>query len=321
MASADEDCGKKPDLWLPPHGTTGLANGGVSVQETSGDVCQGGQVTITVTVDNLSCGDADPFEVTVTWDTIHVIGTQTVNGLPGCEYTTLTFVWDTTGVPTGEHEIGACADTGGVIEELNEGNNCLTIDSDLLIRPNAPLIEADKTSSGTTYEPGTVVTYTVTLWNDGCDDQDDNAGHEFVDALPAGLDPTGDVSASSGTIAVIGDQIVWDGVIPAGGYVTLVYKVTITGEPGTDICNQGTVNWDSTNDGTNDATEPTNDPGTPIDDDPTCLTVSVGPVAPPLSGTIDAPTLSEWGMIALSCLLAGAFWWSVRRQRRLAVRS
>ena len=111
VASAADPCTKLPDLWLPADGTVGLADGGISVQTTTGDVCQGDDVIITVTIDNLSCGDAGPFDVTVYYDdTGHVIGTQHLAGLPGCEFTTLTFVWDTTTAPTGDHEILACVD-------------------------------------------------------------------------------------------------------------------------------------------------------------------------------------------------------------------
>jgi uncharacterized repeat protein (TIGR01451 family) len=316
--TASDPCTKGPDLWLPPDGTIGLANGGVSVQKTSGDVCQGEQVIITVTVDNLSCGDAGPFDVTVYYDdTAHVVGTQRVDGLPGCEYTTLTFIWDTSGVPPGYHEILACADTGHTVVELNESNNCLTIDAELLVSPNAPLIEATKIIDRDTYEPGAIVRYEVTIWNIGCADQEDNPGHEFTDTLPTGVTPTGYVTASRGTIAVSGSEIVWDGDLPAGGSVTLVFKGRIDGAVAdlAELCNQGFVFWDSDGDGTNDRSEPTDDPGTPADDDSTCFTVEIGGTAPPLSGTIDAPTLSEWGMIALSCLFAVAFTWRILRRR------
>jgi len=316
-AMADDPCMKLPDLWMPADGTQGLANGGISVQQTSGDVCQGDTVTITVTVDNLSCGDAGPFYVTVYYDgTSHVIGSKRVEGLPGCEYTTLTFVWDTDGVPTGEHEILACADTGGAVTELNESNNCITIDEDLLVRPNAPLIEAEKTIDGEWYEPGSTVTFEVTIWNYGCDDQGDNSGHEFLDTLPDGLNATGYATATGGTITVDGDQVFWDGSIPAGGSVTLVFKARInsTAEDGSEICNQGIIYWDSDGDGTNDASEPTDNPGTGAEDDPTCLTVDIGGEAPPLSGTIDAPTLSEWGAILLVILFVGAFLFMIRRK-------
>jgi len=316
-AFAEEDCGKLPDLWLPPHGTVGLADGGVSVQETTGDVCQGGEITITVTVDNLSCGDAGPFEVRVSYDgTTNVIGTQTVTGLPGCEFTVLTFVWDTTDAPVGEHEVIVCVDTTGAVTELVESNNCATVDASVNIWPNAPYVDATKERMSQVTEPGATIVYEVILYNDGCADQEDNPGHEFTDELPAGLSPDGTGTATSGTIDVENGAIVWDGAIPAGGQVTLTYKVKIdpTVEEGTEICNQGVVHWDSDGDGSNDTDEPTDDPTTPEVNDPTCLTVVFEGDVPPLSGTIDAPTLSEWGMLLLCLLFAGSFWRMVRRR-------
>jgi uncharacterized repeat protein (TIGR01451 family) len=323
-AWGDEECTKRPDLWLPPDGTPGLADGGISVQETSGDVCEGGTVTVTVTIDNLSCGDAGPFDVTLYYDDpSHVIGTQPVDGLLGCEYIVLTFEWDTDGAPTGSHEILACADTGGTVIELNEGNNCLTVDTDLLVSPNAPWIEADKLLedlNGYTIEPGETVRYEIVIRNDGCADQEDNPGHEFVDALPEGITPLGSVTATRGTADVVGGEIVWDGSIPAGGSVTIVYeaKIDATVEIGTQLCNQGTVFWDSDGDGENDAAEPTDNPGTPIDDDPTCTTIEHGGGAAPLTGTIDAPTLSQWGAIAAFALFGVSFGFVLRRRRRAA---
>ena len=326
LASAEDPCTKRPDLWLPPDGTPGLANGGVSVQETSGDVCEGGTVTITVTIDNLSCGDAGAFDVTVYYDNAaHIIGTQRVESLPGCEYTTLVFTWDTDGVPSGEHEIIACADTGGEVIELNESNNCLTIDEDLNVRPNAPFIEATKSfhdPNGGTPAPGERIEFEVVLCNVGCDDQADNPGHEFTDILPDGLTALNFVSATRGTIALEGNGYVWDGDIPAGACVTLTFKADIDGdvEDLTDLCNQGTVHWDSDGDGSNDAVEPTDDPETAGDDDPTCFTVEISGGALPLSGTIDAPTLSEWGMIAAVALFVISFWVRTRRRRSAAAR-
>jgi len=325
VVGAEEDCLKSPDLWLPPDGTVGLADGGISVQTTTGDVCQGDIVTITVTIDNLSCGVAAPFDVTVYYDTLNIIDTQHVaDGLLDCEYTVLTFVWDTDSVPTGEHDISACADTGGDVDELNEGNNCLTIETDLLIRPNTPYIEAEKLAvdtDGGTVQPGDTIRYEVTIWNYGCADLEDNPGHEFTDTLPAGIDPTGDVTETSGTAALDGDTIVWDGSIPTGGSVTIKYKVDVDWEleDGTQICNQGTVHWDSNGDGTNDAETLTDDPVTGEENDPTCITIddSIG-MPLPLSGTIDAPTLSEWGMIVASCLFALSFAWHWFRRRAAA---
>ncbi|MBE0636173.1 IPTL-CTERM sorting domain-containing protein [Candidatus Bipolaricaulota bacterium] len=320
--AAEEDCTKLPDLWLPADGLAGLSDGGVSIQTTTGDVCQGDTVTITVTVDNLSCGDAGEFDVRVYYDdTSHIIGTQTVAGLPGCEYTVLTFTWDTDHVPSGEHDILVCVDTGHDVSELNENNNCLTIETDLLVRPNTPYVEVEKLAvdtDGGTVQAGDTIRYEVTIWNYGCDDLEDNPGHEFTDPLPAGMDATGQVTETSGVAALDGDTIVWDGSIPSGGYVVIKYTVDLSLDLEIDdqICNQGTVHWDSDGNGTNDATTRTDDPTTDTEGDSTCLTIDV-PVGPlPLSGTIDAPTLSEWGMILASCLFALAFAWHVIRQRR-----
>jgi uncharacterized repeat protein (TIGR01451 family) len=323
---ADDPCTKRPDLWLPPDGTPGLANGGISVQETTGDVCQGGEVTITVTIDNLSCGDAVPFDVTVTYDgTTKLIGTQRVEGgLPGCEYTVLTFVWDTTGVTPGEYDIVACADTGHEVEELNETNNCLTMETDLWIRPNEPLIEVEKTAvdtDGGAVYPGDTIRYEAVLRNEGCADLEDGPEHEFTDVLPAGVTPTPHITATSGTAAFEGDEVVWDGSVPAGGAVTIKYRVTVDAEVevGTDICNQGFAHWDGDGDGSYEGHEPSDDPDTPAEDDPTCFTVEEEPDRPaPMSGTIDAPTLSEWGMIALAALFAIAFVWRLIRRRAVA---
>ena len=322
---ADEPCGKLPDLWLPPNGTAGLADGGISVQTTTGDVCQGGIVTITVTIDNLSCGDAGPFDVTVYYDdTSHIIGTQHVDELPNCEYVVLTFLWDTTHAPTGEHDLLVCADTGYTVIELNEGNNCLVIEAGLMVYPNAPYIEAEKQAidvNGRKVQPGDEILYEITIWNYGCADLEDNPGHEYVDVLPGGTAVTGHVTATSGTAKVEGDSIVWDGGIPAGGFVTITYRLILDMdlEADTQICNQGIVHWDSNGDGINNAQTRTDDPTTPEDDDSTCFTVDE-PARPPLprSGTIDAPTLSEWGMILSVCLFILAYVWHVCRRRNAA---
>ena len=324
VGAADEDCTKLPDLWLPADGLAGLADGGVSIQTTTGDVCQGDTVTITVTIDNLSCGDAGEFDVRVYYDdTSHIIGTQTVAGLAGCEYTVLTFTWDTDHVPTGEHDVLVCVDTGHDVTELNENNNCLTIDTDLLIRPNAPYVEAEKTAvdtNGGLVRPSDTIRYEVTIWNYGCADLEDNPGHEYTDALPAGIVATGQITATSGTADLEGDTVVWDGSIPAGDSVTITYRVDIDAdlETGTQICNQGVVHWDSDGNGSNDSESRTDDPSTDPEGDPTCVTLEepIGP--PPLSGTIDAPTLSQWGMILSCCLFILAFLWHGLRRRRVS---
>ena len=286
----DPPCYKNPDLWFPPPGTL-LADGHIAVQiatapGSSGEdliVCQGETITITVTVDNLSCGDAGPFDVSLYYDQFdeaHLIGTERLDaGLEACEYVVLEFTWNTIDVPPGVHSIIAWADVNQEVDELNEENNQYTLPVTVTVRPLAPWIEAEKTytdENGGSPAPGDTITYEITITNDGCADQGDNAGHEFIDLIPDFMTYVpGSVASSTGTAGFEGNQVVWDGEIPIGGSVMITFQVVIAeNTPNqTTICNQGVVHWDSTGDGTNDAQEPTDDPSTPQDDDPTCLIV------------------------------------------------
>lgn len=318
VAVAD-DCGKSAELWFPANGTS--LDNGVSVQEVTSTVCQGGTILITVTVDNMSCGPTtdsagNPAEFDLTiyydqYDSGHLVDTLHITGLDGCEHITHQFAWNTTGIQPGTHAILLWADPHNAVVELNETNNKYTMPTEVVIYPYAPVIDATKTYSdvnGGDVKPDDTIDYTVVITNVGCADQTDNQGHEFSDSLPAGLYATGASSASSGTAMVDGDNVYWDGAIPSGGSVTITFvaKVSSDAEDGQEICNQGHVYWDSDADGTNDADEPTDDPSTAIDDDPTCFTITISD-EPALVGTIDAPTLSQWAQITLSILLVLSF--------------
>ena len=318
VAVAD-DCGKNAELWFPANGTP--LDNGVSVQEVTSPVCQGGTILITVTVDNMSCGPTTDsagnpaeFDLMVYYDQYnsgHLIDTLHVTGLDGCEHITHQFAWNTAGIDPGTHTILLWVDPHNTVQELDETNNKYTMPTQVIIHPYAPVIDATKSYSdvnGGDVKPDDTIDYTVVITNDGCADQTDNPGHEFSDALPAGLYATGAASASSGKATVEGDDIYWDGAIPSGGSVTITFvaKVDSDVEDGQEICNQGIVHWDSDADGVNDADEPTDDPSTPVNNDPTCFTVKVSD-EPALVGTIDAPTLSQWAQISMSILLTFAF--------------
>jgi uncharacterized repeat protein (TIGR01451 family) len=314
LVAIAEDCGKDPDLWFPLPGTS--LDGGLSVQEASPSiVCQGGTIYITVTVDNLTCGDAAPFDVSLYYnqiDTAHLIGTQRVEeGLEACEHIVLEFTWETEDVTPGDHTIIVIADPDEEVTEMNEGNNEYTLPIEVTIKPYTPVIDASKTYSDLNegnIEPDDTISYTVVITNEGCADQLNNDGHEFSDSLPEWLYATGQVDESSGKAVVEQDSIYWDGVIPAGGSVTITFvaKVISEIEDGQVVCNQGYVHWDTDNDEQNDSDEPTDDPSTAIDDDPTCFTIVISD-EPAMVGTIDAPTLSQWAQITMSVLLALAF--------------
>lgn len=74
-------------------------------------------------------------------------------------------------------------------------------------------------------------------------------------------------------------MIIWNGIIPAHGSVKISFCVAIdlNVSSNTTISNQGYVYYDSNGDGTNDASEPTDDPETPLPNDPTNIIVDYIP--------------------------------------------
>jgi len=113
------------------------------------------------------------------------------------------------------------------------------------------------------------IQYTIKINNLGSLGQGNNTGHEFEDFIPdntAYVD--GSAYATSGTIDydAIEHKITWNGSILSLSNVTLTFNVTVNSslESGTIISNQGIAYWDSNGNGTNDATEYTDD--TSIDD-------------------------------------------------------
>jgi uncharacterized repeat protein (TIGR01451 family) len=143
---------------------------------------------------------------------------------------------------------------------------------------SAQLVGATKSVSGT-LAPGSTVTYTIIGFNALGTTQGDNAGDEFVDVLPVQLQLVS-ASATSGTaVANIGtNTVTWNGSVPPAGSVTVTITATIVGAAGSTVTNQGTVNYDLTNDGVNDSQSLTDDPSTVAPFDPTSFVV-VTPLA------------------------------------------
>ena len=123
--------------------------------------------------------------------------------------------------------------------------------------------------NGDLLECGDTIRYTTTISNIGDADQENNPGNEFEDDIPNySTYVPGSAIASSGTIEYLEEEnkIIWNGGISAESSVALQFHVTVNNSlsDGTIISNQGTVFWDSNENGTNDATELTDDPA--IDD-------------------------------------------------------
>jgi len=151
---------------------------------------------------------------------------------------------------------------------------------------------------GGTFTSGGTVTYTVVLNNAGPGAQPDNAGAEFTDVLPAGVTLVSAAASSGTAVATAGtNTVTWNGSIPAAGSVTLTITANVNPEAkGTVVSNQGTVSYDSSGNGTNDATNLTDDPGVGGAADPTSFAVAAAPSA--------VPTLSEWALMALAVFMA-----------------
>ena len=134
-----------------------------------------------------------------------------------------------------------------------------------------------------------ILNYRVTISNTGKADQDNNLGHEFIDNIPDNTTyVSNSATSTSGSINYDSnnDRIIWNGEIPGESSVILEFQVQINDglANGTIISNQGTVNWDSNEDGSNDAIELTDNAyiddgidqdgdGETDDDDPTDVTI------------------------------------------------
>ncbi len=167
----------------------------------------------------------------------------------------------------------------------------------------AVAVTATKTVTGT-FQVGGTVTYTVTLTNNGTANQADNAGNEFTDTLPAGLTLVS-ATATSGTAATAANTVTWNGSLaPLGGSVTITITATVNaGAQGTTISNQGTISYDADNNGTNEATQPTDDPGAGGTADPT--TFVVGSAAVSATKTVSG-TFTAGGTVTYTVVLSNS---------------
>jgi len=117
--------------------------------------------------------------------------------------------------------------------------------------------------NGDDLECGDRIKYEIRISNTGSSDQNNNPGNEFEDNIPENTTYAGSATANFGTISYNAgeNKIVWNGAIPATSTCVLTFDVTVNSslENGALVSNQGTVYWDSNEDGTNDKTELTDD--------------------------------------------------------------
>ena len=182
---------------------------------------------------------------------------------------------------------------GGVSDPV-AGNNSAT-DTTTVAAAGGAMLVGTKTVAGNFVEGG-LVTYTIVITNNGSATQGDNPGNEFTDTLPAGLTLVSAL-ASSGTVGTAGNTVTWDGSLAPAAAVTITIDATIdVGTTGAQLVNQGTLNYDSDNNGSNDATGVTDDPSVPGGGDGTGFGVGA-PI-------VDIPALSGFGFWLLGLALA-----------------
>ena len=189
------------------------------------------------------------------------------------------------------------------VTDTNPANNSAT-DVDTIVAAPAAILSATKSvTAAAGYLPGTAVTYTVVISNSGSGAQADNAGNEFVDTLPAGLNLVS-ATATSGSATAAGNVVNWNGAIPSGGSVTITINATIGSAASGAISNQGTVFYDGDANGSNESSAPTDDPAGAGAADPTTFVVT----GTPAGTATPVPALSSWMLLLMALGLAGLAW-------------
>jgi uncharacterized repeat protein (TIGR01451 family) len=178
-------------------------------------VTQGAHVSISVVVQNQGT-QSESFDVTCYFDT-GVVGTQHVTNLAAGHSTTLTFDWDTTGVPPGTYAIKAWADSGAAIAEIDETDNWCTAPASVIVEPVKvhDVAAIDQVPDATSVPQGTIVDIDVTVKNLG----------DFTETFQVACYYDGTPVASSQTVtnlaagATIHVHFAWDTTtVSAGTY-------------------------------------------------------------------------------------------------------
>ena len=139
----------------------------ISQTPTPTTVNQGENVTIQVAVENKGT-QAETFNVTCYFNNT-VIGTELVIDLAAGNQATVTFDWDTTGLPEGNYTITAWADSSAVITETDEEDNWCTSPAIVTIQPQPihDVAAVSQVPDKTSVVNGTIVNINVTVSNLG----------------------------------------------------------------------------------------------------------------------------------------------------------
>jgi uncharacterized repeat protein (TIGR01451 family) len=119
------------------------------------------------------------------------------------------------------------------------------------------------------YEPGGIVYFDIVASNIGGTDQGDNPGDEIAAVLPDALTYESSY-ALYGTTAFdpVTRRFTWNGPIARGQFVGMTVATRLSMSAQGSYRSQATLSYDSDRDGTNDATMLSDEPRTPLPDDP-----------------------------------------------------
>jgi fimbrial isopeptide formation D2 family protein/uncharacterized repeat protein (TIGR01451 family) len=197
-------------------------------------------------------------------------------------------------------EVTAAGD--GRLDNAVTSDGCWTADDCMTTQPTGryTVVKTADPADGSSVQPGDVVTYTVTVTQDG-DGPIENAS--FVDDLSDVLDDatwSGDLLANGGSASFAASTVTWSGDLAVGQVVTVSYSVTV-GEDG-DLTLDNVVTSDGCESADDCATqhlvgtyvvEKSSDPASGSDltaGDPVTYTVTVtqvGPGSVPLASFVD----------------------------------
>lgn len=235
----------------------------------------GGDVTFTLTVTNVGPSEASNIEIndplpsglevksitpsqgTCTGTTTIVCAIGTLGATAPTNTATVTIVVRVpfsfpVGVMTNVATVSAST------PDPNTGNNSATRNVTVNPPPGAKIntISVKATSPNFCIGEGKILTFEVTLRNDGDGVQGDNPGPELVAILPVQLNTvSSSCSASSGSCRLSSNQVEWNGELTPGQSLTISYQVRVRlNTPfGTRFCTAFRMNYDTNSDGVNDA--------------------------------------------------------------------
>jgi uncharacterized repeat protein (TIGR01451 family) len=255
-SSPFNDCGATADLAVTKSGPATVLAGGMiayTITVTNLGPSAASDVVITDTLpsglSNVSASDGGiPTGNLITWPTIASLPKDA-----GVMFTVMA------NAPAVAGELLNLAQaTSDTLDPISDNNQAAVTTTVLagakFIRDNVRLTLSDPAECT---GPGNVLIVTATFTNTGFTPQGNNAGPEFVAQLPPQLLALpGTCAASSGVCAVANpSQVTWNGAVGVNETITITYQAQINnGVPvGTQLCLEATVNYDSNNDGTNDA--------------------------------------------------------------------